>query len=470
MIKGSSVSPDAGSEIRFQAYVTEVSKVIGHADRVGPLRGYCTGLLLPGGRKRIEPMAGRLDPLHVQATHQSLQQLVAKAPWDDQAVLDVVCRRALPALQQTGSIQAWILDDTGVAKSGRPPVGGARHNCPPLGKKENCQVAVSLSLANEHTSLPIAFQLYLPEEWADDPERRRKAGVPAEVQFHTKPEIALEQLARALAADLPRGIVLADPAYGNDTALRDGITALGLLYGVSIQASTTVWPPGLEPLPPKPSSGKGRPAKRLRREAGHQPVSAKQMAQSLPAAAYRTVNWREGSRGALQSRFAAVRVRPAHRDTTLEVPRAVEWLLIEWPPGEDAPTKYWLSTLPEDTALEDLVSLIKLRWRIERDYRELKQEIGLDHFEGRGWRGFHHHASLCITAYAFLVAERCLFPPEHRFQAKLPEPLPGWAPALRPERHNPNSIASIRRQLAVRLVQRLPRCPCCCRPVSQSAL
>ena len=152
------------------------------------------------------------------------------------------------------------------------------------------------------------------------------------------------------------------------------------------------------------------------------------MAQSLPAAAYRTVSWREGSRGALQSRFAAVRVRPAHRDTTLEVPRAVEWLLIEWPPGEDAPTKYWLSTLPEDTALEDLVSLVKLRWRIERDYRELKQEIGLDHFEGRGWRGFHHHASLCITAYAFLVAERCLFPPEHRFQAKLPGPLPGWTP------------------------------------------
>ena len=199
-------------------------------------------------------------------------------------------------------------------------------------------------------------------------------------------------------------------------------------YGVGIQASTTVWPPGLEPLPPKPPSGKGRPAKRLRREAGHQPVSAKQMAQSLPAAAYRTVSWREGSRGALQSRFAAVRVRPAHRDTTLEVPRAVEWLLIEWPPGEDAPTKYWLSTLPEDTALEDLVSSVKLRWRIERDYRELKQEIGLDHFEGRGWRGFHHHASLCITAYAFLVAERCLFPPEQRFQAKLPEPLPGWTP------------------------------------------
>ena len=428
MIQGSSVSPDAGSEIRFQAYVTEVSEVIGHADRVGPLRGYCTGLLLPGGRKSIEPMAARLDPLHVQATHQSLHHLVAKAPWDDQAVLDVVCRRALPALQQTGPIQAWILDDTGVAKSGRHSVGVARQYCPPLGKKENCQVAVSLSLANEHASLPVAFQLYLPEEWAGDPERRRKAGVPAEVQFRTKPEIALEQLARALAADLPRGIVLADPAYGNDTALRDGITALGLLYGVGIQASTTVWPPGLEPLPPKPPSGKGRPAKQLRREAGHEPVSAKQMAQSLPAAAYRTVSWREGSRGALQSRFAAVRVRPAHRDTTLEVPRAVEWLLIEWPPGEDAPTKYWLSTLPEDTALEDLVSLVKLRWRIERDYRELKQEIGLDHFEGRGWRGFHHHASLCITAYAFLVAERCLFPPEQRFQAKLPEPLPGWTP------------------------------------------
>lgn len=212
MIKGSSVSLDAGSEIRLQAYVTELSEVIGHADRVSPLRGYCTGLLLPGGRKSIEPMAARLDPLHVQATHQSLHHLVAKAPWDDQAVLDVACRRALPALQQTGPIQAWILDDTGVAKSGRHSVGVARQYCPPLGKKENCQVAVSLSLANEHASLPIAFQLYLPEEWADDPERRRKAGVPAEIRFRTKPGIALEQLAQAVAADLPRGIVLADPA------------------------------------------------------------------------------------------------------------------------------------------------------------------------------------------------------------------------------------------------------------------
>lgn len=237
-------------------------------------------------------MAARLDPRHVQATHQSLHHLVARAPWDDQAVLDVVSRRALPALQQTGPIQAWILDDTGVAKSGRHSVGVARQYCRPLGKRENCQVAVSLSLANEHASLPVAFQLYLPEEWADDPERLRKADVPAEIQFRTKPEIAPEHLARAVAADLPRGVVLADPAYGNDTALRDGITALSLRYGVAIQAPTTVWPPGLEPLPPKPSSGKGRAARRLGREAGHEPVSARQMAQSLPAAAYRTVSWR----------------------------------------------------------------------------------------------------------------------------------------------------------------------------------
>ena len=231
-----------------------------------------------------------------------------------------------------------------------------------------------------------------------------------------------------MADDLPRGVVLADPAYGNDTDLRDAITALDLLYCVGIQGSTTVWSPGTGPLPPKPWSGKGRRATRLHRDDDHQPLTAKALALGLSDDAYRVVRWREGSRGELSSRFAALRVRPAHRDYTREEPRAEEWLLIEWPDTEEAPTHYWLSTLAEETALEDLVAVAKLRWRIERDDRELKQEIGLDHFEGRGWRGFHHHASLCIAAYGFLVTERGLFPPEQRFQATRLEPPPDWRP------------------------------------------
>lgn len=222
--------------------------------------------------------------------------------------------------------------------------------------------------------------------------------------------------------------MLTDAGYGVDTDFRDGITALGLRYVVGIQSSTTLWPPGQAPLPPTPWSGRGRRPSRLRRDATHQPVTAKDLAVGLPNKAFRRVTWREGSNTKLASRFAAVHVRPAQGDTSRSEPRAEEWCLIEWPKGEAEPTKYWFSTLPADISLTDLVRQAKRRWRIERDYQDLKQELGLGQYEGRGWRGFHHHASLCITAYAFLVAEWCLFPPEHRFQAKLPGPLPGWTP------------------------------------------
>ena len=199
----------------------------------------------------------------------------------------------------------------------------------------------------------------------------------------------------------------------NDTSFRDEVSALGLLYAVGILSSTTVWPPGLEP---QPARGKRRPATRLRRDADHRPVSAKDLALSLPKTAFRPVAWREGSKAELSSRFSALHVRPAHRDSLRPTPRPAEWLVIEWPAGEDKPTKYWLSTLPADTPLKDLVAAAKGRWRIERDYQELKQELGFGHYEGRGWRGFHHHATLCIAAYGFLVAERSLFPPDARFR------------------------------------------------------
>lgn len=413
--------------------------MLGHADRREPLRLYTTGLLLPGERKSVEPMAARLDPRHVRSRHQSLHHLVADADWDDTAVLAAVRDYALPALQQQGPVQGWIVDDTGLPKKGTHSVGVAHQYCGQLGKQANCQVAVSLSVANEQASLPMAYRLYVPQDWAEDPSRLRQAGVPASVRFQTKPEMALEQIRQALEDGVPRGTVVADVAYGNDTAFRDELTALGLRYAVGIQAKTTVWPQATEPLPPPAYQGTGRPPKLLRRDDQHQPVSVKQMALGRPASAWRAVTWREGTAGLLRSRFSRVRVRAAHRDYWRGEIRAEEWLLIEWPEGESEPTKYWLSTLPKNCSLRILVQQTKLRWRIERDYQELKQELGLGHFEGRGWRGFHHHATLCIAAYGFLAAERAAFPPSDR-----PARLPLKAPQL-PRGFRPRGAAGPRR-------------------------
>ena len=338
---------------------------------------------------------------------------------DDEALLTKVRELVVPAMETQGRIEAWIVDDTGFVKKGVHSVGVARQYCGRLGKTDNprrmrsirpCQVAVSLSIANHEASLPIAYRLYLPEEWANDAARRMKAQVPDEVKFRTKPEIALRQMKAALTAGVARGVVLADAAYGSDGEFRAGVTAMGLTYAVGVQSTITVWPAGQEPLPPKPWSGRGRKPSRVRRDAEHRPVSAKTLATTLPQEAWRDVSWREGSNQTLTSRFAALRIRPASRDWKLAAPHPLEWLLIEWPEGEREPTKYWLSTLPEDTSIEVLADTAKLRWRIERDYEELKSEFGLAHFEGRGWRGFHHHATLCIATYGFLIRERAAFP------------------------------------------------------------
>src|SRR5689334_15521683 len=330
---------------------------------------------------------------------------------------------------ERGPVRAWLIDDTGLPKKGKLSVGVARQYCGQLGKRDNCQVAVTLSVATEHASLPIAYRLYLPEAWAGDPARRATAGVPDEVAFATKPATALDQIGRALADGVPPGVVVTDAGYGSDTDFRDGITGLGLAYVAGILGTTGLWPPGAGPLPAGPWSGRGRPPKRLRRGPEHQPLAAERPAAGLPAEAWRSVTWREGTAGPLASRFAAVRVRPAHDDFRLTAPRAEEWFLAEWPEAEEGPTKYWLSTLPATAAIEDLVATAKLRWRVERDFEELKQALGLGHFEGRGWRGFHHHASLCIAAYGFLVAERCRFsPPGWRPEPAAPERPAGYRP------------------------------------------
>lgn len=403
---------EAGAtDTRFRAYASALASALGHADRVKPFEDYCIGLISAEGRKSVEPLAAVTAPERTAAQHQSLLHLVAQAPWSDAAVLRQVRERVLPSVTREEPIQAWIVDDTGYPKKGRHSVGVARQYCGQVGKQENCQTAVSLSVATHQASLPVAYRLYLPKDWTDDPVRRSKAGVPEGVLFQTKPEIALQQLRQALADGVPPAVTLADPAYGNNSGFRAGITALGLAYAVGIMPSTTVQQSTKPSLPPTPGSGRGRPAIRQRRDNRLQPVSVKALALQLPIDAWRQITWREGSNADLASRFARLRVHAAHRDAKRRQPAAEEWLLIEWPDGAAEPDHYWLSTLPADITFERLVDLTKLRWRIERDYLELKQEVGLDHYEGRGWRGFHHHASLCIAAYGFLVSETETIPP-----------------------------------------------------------
>jgi SRSO17 transposase len=408
-----------------------LAKAAGHADRETPLKAYCTGLLLPGERKSVEPMAARLAPDNVQRMHQSLHHVVADAPWSDEALLETVRGAVLPRMQEKGPVAAWIVDDTGFVKKGTHSVGVARQYCGQVGKQENCRVAVSLSVSTNHASLPIAWRLYLPESWASDRERRKETGIPQEISFQTKPAMALAQIRQAIEQGVPPAPVLADSAYGNDTQFREGITALELRYAVGVHENLTVWPPGAVPRPKKRRKDRGRPPTRLHRDAQHKPVTVKELALSLPQQIWKTVTWREGTRHKLKSRFAAVRVRPAHRDEKRSEPYPEEWLLMEWPAGETEPIKYWLSTLSVPTRLTALVRLAKHRWIVERDYEELKQELGLGHYEGRGWRGFHHHATLCIAAYGFLVIERTRFSPSAR-AARLELRTPQIPPHFQP--------------------------------------
>ncbi len=378
------------SESRFAAYVEGLTGVIGHADRAAPLRDYCVGLLAAEGRKSVEPMAAVTAPAGLSVQHQKLLHFVANAPWSDERVLAKVREMVVPAMERRGRIEAWIIDDTAFPKQGTHSVGVHHQYCGQLGKQANCQVVVTLSIANHHASLPIAYRLYLPQEWAQDAARRKKARVPEEVAFKTKPQIALEEIRAACAAGVPRGVVLMDASYGANAALRSGISALALAYVAGIVPSIKV----------RATPDGDTPARRM---------SVKELALSLPKRAWRTIAWREGSAERLRSRFARVRVRTA--PIRGAAGRAEETLLIEWPRGEPEPTKYWLSTLDEKISFRRLVDLAKMRWRIERDYQELKQQLGLGHYEGRGWPGFHHHGTLCVAAYGFLISEKGTIPP-----------------------------------------------------------
>src|SRR5712691_10243103 len=324
------------SESRFAVYVEGLTRVIGHADRAAPLRDYCTGLLAAEGRKSVEPIAAVTAPARASVQHQKLLHFVANAPWSDERMLTKVREMVLPVIERHGPIEAWIIDDTSYPKQGTHSVGVHHQYCGQLGKQANCQVAVTLSIANHHASLPIAYRLYLPKVWADDAARRNKVHVPEAIGFKTTPLIALAQIRAALAAGVARGVVLIDASYGTNTAFRTGIGALGLTYVAAILSTVKV-------------RAAADPDAR---------VSVKALALGLPKHAWRTITWRDGSGDRLRSRFARVRVRIAPSKGAAG--RAEETLLIEWPQGEAAPTKYWLSNLDHAMSFRQLVDIAKM--------------------------------------------------------------------------------------------------------------
>ena len=396
---------------KLNDYLKYLCEGLGHATRHPHLINYCSALMLTLDRKSVEPMAAAVDPHNVRSQHQGLHHFVADSNWSDRKILNK-CWAWVVARMGAGEALYWIVDDTGIPKKGKHSAGVARQYCGQLGKKANCQVAVSLSIATQKASLPVDYRLYLPELWCEDTERRKTVGIPEEIEFATKPEIALQQIQAALERDVTPGVVLADAAYGNNTAFREGLDALGLKYMVGVNPSTSIWAPGVKPLPPKSKEPgtRGRTPIRHRFAEGHEPQSCEEVALAVREQDWQFVEWREGTNETLSSWFIALRVRAAHRDHLTSTLRATQWLLVEWPEGEDAPTKYSLGTLPASTPIKELVHNLKMRYQIERDYQELKDELGLNHYEGRNWRGFHHHASLCIAAYAFLVAERLEHP------------------------------------------------------------
>lgn len=417
-------------EKELTEYLDSLTEGLGRPERRRAMAWYVNGLLLDGERKSIQPMAARLVDSgdEVEAMRQRLQQCVVVSPWDDARVRARIARKIDDELPD---VEALVIDDTGFPKKGKYSVGVARQYSGTLGRTENCQVATSLHLAGESGSACIGMQLYLPQEWTEDRKRSRKAGVPDDLKFQTKLEIAIGLLDEALAWGVRKHIMLADAGYGDSSEFRDAARERGLHYLTAISGNHTVWPPGSDPRPPKRKKRPGRPQTQ-HRDGNRRPRPIRQIAETLT---YREVSWRDGSRAKQRSWFAAVRVYSAERRTKGRPPGDEQWLLCEWPKKKDGPSKFYFSSLPASTSISKLVRLAKLRWRVERDYQELKQEIGLDHYEGRTWRGFHHHATLCAAAHAFLALRRALFPPQ---------PTRKLDPSSRPSRASAGSPPSNR--------------------------
>lgn len=393
----------------LSAFIADMTEGMGRPERRAAMGHYITGLLLDGERKSVQPMAARLvdDPAQADAMRQRLSDCVTSSPWSDAESLR---RLALKFERELPGTEVFVVDDTGVPKKGKLSVGVHKQYSGTLGRTEGCQVATSLHVAGDQGSGCIGLRLYLPEAWTDDRNRCRAAGVPDDVVFERKWKLALNLLDQALSWGLTKKPVLADAGYGDATEFRDGLAQRGLRYLVGIANTHLIWPPGAHPRVAPRTGTVGRPQTQAR-DAASKPLQIAKLVEGIPRTRYKTVSWRAGSRGKMSSKFLLYRVRSAERHTKGRPPSEEQWLICEWPPAEKGP-KFHISNLPASSTIKELVRIAKLRWRVERDYQEMKGELGLDHFEGRTWRGFHHHATLCALAHGFLALRRALFPPE----------------------------------------------------------
>jgi SRSO17 transposase len=381
---------------RLEAFTAEVLAPLGRSERRHWGSIYVRGLLLDGERKSVGAMAERLP----DGNEQNLQQFVSQSPWAWEPVWERLAQKLLQIFATT----AWLIDDTGFPKKGERSVGVARQYSGTLGKTANCQIAVSLHAASTTGGSPLGFRLYLPKEWTDDPARLRQAGVPDQGSFQQKWRLALDLIDQARGWGLaPPPVVLADAGYGENGEFRQGLETRHLPYAVGISSQVSVWT-----TPPECSvpdwTGQGRPTQCVR-YGEQRPVSVQEVARANQKR-FRLVTWREGSKGPMRSHFWAGRVQSAHRWSTGAAPGKAVWLLIEWPPEEAVPTKYYLCDLPASMSWRRLVAITRGRWRVEQDYQQLKEELGLDHFEGRSWTGWHHHVTLVMLAHAFLRLEQ----------------------------------------------------------------
>jgi SRSO17 transposase len=384
---------------RMEAFVAQVAgAAMSHPVQRSNAEVYVRGLLAAGARKSLEPLVERLDG---DGDYQSLQQFLADSPWEPERLMRAVVERVAPIVDA----EAWVLDDTGFPKDGKHSPGVKRQYSGTLGKIGNCQIGVSLHAVSERATLPLGWALYLPEEWCADAERRRRAKIPERVEFQTKPQLGLGLVKQAAGWAIDRAPVLGDAAYGENTRLRGELDASGLDYVLSINPETTIFEPGtVFAVPERKPGSRGRsPAAH---HADRDQVSVGEYAKTLGAEDFQTVTFRGRGKTRVRSRFAFKRVTVAHPVTReREAPRE-EWLIIEWPEGREAPSDYWISNLPAGTKPQRLARLARLRWMIELDYRQLKGELGLDHYEGRSYLGWYHHTALVTTAHAFLTLER----------------------------------------------------------------
>jgi SRSO17 transposase len=391
--------PAVEARERLVGFVAEMAAGLAHVRQRENALVYVRGLIEHGGRKSLQPTLFRLG--EDAARYESLQQFLADSPWDPALLVRACAERVAPEL----AVSAWVVDDTGIAKDGDHSPGVKRQYSGTLGKIGNCQVTVSLHAVGERGTQPLGWALYLPEEWCADRPRRRKAKIPDEAVFQTKPQLAGALGERAAGWEIPRAPVLGDCAYGDNCEFRTGLHEAGLEYVLGGSAQIAVFGPEPTFTVPERRRGRGRPPSVAHPD--RKPESVRALAERLPAEAWHMVPCRTTPAGDIvESRFAFVRVVAAHAVTDDHKPPRWEWLIIEWPQDHDAPTDYWLSNLPADTSHERLARLARLRWTIELDYRQLKGELGLDHYEGRSYRGFHHHCALVTCAHAFLTLER----------------------------------------------------------------